>query len=304
MTLQHLKYALEIADRGSMNEAAKRIFLSQPSLSAAIKELETELRFPLFVRTNRGVVVSPEGEEFLGYARQVAQQAALLEEKYLRGAPAKQRFSVSTQHYAFTANAFVDLIKEFGGEAYEFALRETRTWDIIDDVRGMRSELGVLYLSAFNESVLMKLLKENGLVFSELFAVRPHIFVRRGHPLAEKGIISLAKLEDFPCLSIDQGDRGSFYFAEEALSTLDHKKHIKVTDRAALVNLLIGLDAYVVSTGVLPADLHSERIMSLPLDTEELLRVGVVTHKDVTPSRLGESYLGALRRIAEEVGHG
>jgi DNA-binding transcriptional LysR family regulator len=301
MTLQQLKYALEIADRGSFNEAAKRLFLSQPSLSTAIKDLENELRFPLFVRTNRGVVVSPEGEEFLGYARQVAQQAELLEEKYLRGAPAKQRFSVSTQHYAFTANAFVDLIKEFGGEEYEFALRETRTWDIIDDVRTMRSELGVLYLSHFNESVLRKLLRENDLTFTELFAVKPHVFVRQGHPFAGQPVVTLADLEEYPCLSIDQGDRGSFYFSEEVLSTLDHKKHIKVTDRAALINLLIGLDAYVVSTGVLPSHLHSEQIIALPLDTDEVIRVGVVTHKDVPLSRLGEIYLGALRRIAEDL---
>ena len=301
MTLQQLKYAIAVADKGSINEAAKCLFISQPSLSNAIKELEEEIRVTLFTRTNRGITLSTEGTVFLGYARQVVQQAELLEEKYLSAGPSKQRFSVSTQHYAFTANAFVDLIKEFGAEEYEFTLRETNTFAIINDVKTLRSELGVLYLSAFNEAIIRKLLKESGLVFSPLFTVRPHVFISRGNPLAQKRSATLADLEDLPCLTFEQGEHNSFYFSEEIFSTLEHKKSIKVTDRAALINLMIGVNAYTIATGVFPSYLHGEDIIAVPLAVEERIQVGVITHKDVVLTRLGQIYLSALKRIAEGV---
>ncbi len=302
MTLQQLKYAIEVAKRGSISEAAKGLFLSQPSLSAAVRELEAEIRIRIFTRTNRGVEVSPEGAEFLGYARQVIQQAELLEEKYINSTPSKQRFSVSTQHYAFTANAFVELIKEFGADEYEFTLRETKTYDIIDDVRALRSELGVIYLSSFNETVIRKLLRDSGLVFSELFAVGPHILISRENPLAGRKSVALADLEELPCLTYEQGEHNSFYFSEEILSTLDHRKSIKVSDRAAVINLLIGLDAYTIATGVFPFYLHGDDIIALPLEVDETIRVGVITHRDYTPTRLGEIYISALKRIADELG--
>lgn len=301
MTLQQLKYVIAVADKGSINEAAKSLFISQPSLSAAVKELEAETGLALFARTSRGILISPEGAEFLGYARQVVQQAELLEEKYLSGKPAKQRFSVSTQHYAFTANAFVDLIKEFGSEEYEFTLRETSTYTIIDDVRKLRSELGVLYLSSFNEQVIRKLLKESGLVFSELFAAKPHILISRDNPLAVQDSVTLEDLAYYPCLTIEQGEHNSFYFAEEILATLEHKKSIKVTDRAAIINMLIGVDAYTIATGVFPFYLHGDDIVARPLQVDERIRVGVITHKDMRPTKLGEIYLAALCRIAETV---
>ncbi|MDL2233444.1 LysR family transcriptional regulator [Ruminococcaceae bacterium OttesenSCG-928-L11] len=299
MTLQQLKYVIEVAAKGSINEAAKSLFLSQPSLSNAIRDLEEELNLTLFLRTNRGIKLSTEGAEFLGYARQVVQQAELLEEKYLHNKPSKQKFAVSTQHYAFTANAFVDLIKEFGSDEYEFTLRETKTYDIIDDVRHFRSDLGVLYLSSFNETVIRKLLRESNLLFTEIFAVRPHIFLGRDHPLAGETSVRLAQLEEYPCLTFEQGEHNSFYFSEEILSTLDHKKSIKITDRAAIINLLIGVDAYTIATGVFPYYLHGDDIIAIPLEVDETMRIGVVTHRDAVISPLAEIYIAALRRIAD-----
>ncbi|MDR2932751.1 MAG: LysR family transcriptional regulator [Oscillospiraceae bacterium] len=299
MTLQQLKYVVAVAEKGSINEAAKSLFISQPSLSNAVRELEYEIRITLFARTNRGVTLSPEGAEFLGYARQVLQQAELLEEKYIRSAPSKQRFSVSTQHYAFTANAFVDLIKEFGSDEYEFTLRETKTYDIIDDVRHFRSELGVLYLSRFNESVILKLLRDSDLIFTELFVVRPHVFISRENPLASRESIRLEELDDFPCLTFEQGEQNSFYFSEEILSTLDHKKSIKITDRAAIINLLIGVNAYTIATGIFPFYLHGDSIIAVPLEVDEKMRIGYIAHRDAVRTRLGDIYINALRRIGD-----
>ncbi|ADZ81911.1 LysR family transcriptional regulator [Cellulosilyticum lentocellum] len=301
MTLQQLKYVVAIADKGSINEAAKYLFISQPSLSNAIKDLEKEIKITIFTRTNRGIQISSEGAEFLGYARQVLQQSELLEQKYLSGMPAKQRFSVSTHHYLFAANAFVDLIKEFGGEEYEFTFRETKTYEVIDDVKNLRSEIGLIYLSDFNAPVIGKLLKESNLVFTELFTARPHVFLYKHHPLAQNKTITLEELEDYPCVSFEQGDQNSFYFSEEVLSTRSVKKSIKVSDRAAVVNMMIGVNAYTFSTGVFPEYLHGEDIVSIPLEADEKICVGTIIHKDTTLTHLGEIYLEALKRIAENL---
>lgn len=301
MTLQQLKYALEVASKGSMNEAARSLFISQPRLSNAIKELEKEIKITIFIRTNRGVTVTNEGAEFLGYARQVLQQFNMIEEKYLSEKPAKQHFSISTQHYTFAANAFVELVKEFGSSEYEFTLRETKTYEIIEDVKNLRSELGIIYLSNYNESVLLKLLKERDLTFSELFTVKPYVFISKRHPLADKESINLGELDDYPCLSFEQGAYNSFYFSEEILSTRSVKKSIKVSDRAAIVNFMIGLDGYTISSGVFPKYLHGDDIIAVPLNVDELIRVGIIQHRDVTLSGLGEVYVDALKKVEQEV---
>ncbi|MDL2281470.1 LysR family transcriptional regulator, partial [Selenomonadales bacterium OttesenSCG-928-I06] len=287
MTLQQLKYVVEVANKGSISEAAKSLFVSQPSLSAAIKELEKELRITIFARTNRGVVVSSEGEDFLSYARQILQQVALVEDQYINSTPSKQRFSVSTQHYTFTATAFVDLIKEFGADEYEFTLRETKTYEIIEDVKSLRSEIGVLYLSNFNEAVLQKIIKESDLVFTELFSVKPHVLVGQDNPLVGKKSVSLKDLEEFPFVTFEQGEHNSFYFSEEILSTISRKKVIKVSDRAAVANLLIGVNAYIISTGVFPSYIHGDDLVAIPLEVDEVIRIGTVTHRDYVPTRLG-----------------
>ncbi len=301
LNLQQLKYALEVASKGSMNEAARSLFISQPRLSNAIKELEKEIKITIFIRTNRGVTVTNEGAEFLGYARQVLQQFNMLEEKYLSEKPAKQHFSISTQHYTFAANAFVELVKEFGASKYEFTLRETKTYEIIEDVKNLRSELGIIYLSNYNESVLLKLLKERDLTFSELFTAKPHVFISKRHPLADKESINLEELDDYPCLSFEQGEYNSFYFSEEILSTRSVKKSIKVSDRAAIVNFMIGLDGYTISSGVFPKYLHGDDIIAVPLNVDELIRVGIIQHRDVTLSRLGEIYVDALKKVEQEL---
>jgi len=301
MTLQQLKYVIAVAEKGSINEAAKSLFISQPSLSNAVKELEIEKKRTLFVRTNRGITLTNDGAEFLGYARQVIQQSDMLEEKYLTGVPAKQRFSISTQHYAFTANAFVELVKEFGGEEYEFTIRETKTYDIIEDVKLLRSELGVIYLSAYNEIVIRKLLDESDIEFHPLLTVNPHVFLYKEHPLASNSIIDLEDLEEYPCLTFEQGEYNSFYFSEEVLSTRSVKKSIRVSDRAAIVNFIIGLNAYTVATGIFPKYLHGDDIIAVPLNIDEKITVGVLKHKDLTLTRLGEIYWNALKNIADQL---
>lgn len=298
MTLQQLKYAITVADNHSMNEAAKELFISQPSLSNAIRELEKEIGISIFTRSNKGITISSEGAEFLGYARQVVEQASLLEEKYLGKSPAKIKFSVSTQHYSFAVNAFGELIESYAADCYDFMLRETRTYEIIEDVKNLSSEIGILYLNEFNRKVILKMLKENNLEFKELFTAEPHVFIGRNNPLAEKDKVTLEDLEAYPCLSFEQGEYNSFYFSEEMLSTLPHKKSIKVSDRATLFNLLIGLNGYTLCSGILSEEWNGKDIIARPLAVKgEQMCIGYVTRKNTMLSRLGELYIEKLKKL-------
>lgn len=301
MTLQQLKYIITVAETGTITEAANRLYITQPSLTNAIHELEKEMHIVIFNRTNKGITLSREGEDFLGYARQVLEQAAILEDKYKNGDGGKKQFCVSTQHYSFAVNAFVDLIKEYGQDAYDFSLRETQTYEIIEDVARMRSEIGILFLNDFNEAVLQKLLKSQDLEFHLLFVAKPHVFISRRHPLASKEVITNEELQQYPYLSFEQGEHNSFYFSEEIFSAFERKKNIRVRDRATLFNLLIGLNGYTVCSGVIDRKLNGKDIIAVPLAAESEMRIGYITHRKGRLSRLGSSYLEALKRYLEPV---
>ena len=302
MTLQQLKYVTTIANIGSISEAAKRLFVSQPSLTKAIKELEKEMGISIFDRTNKGITVSKEGERFLGYARQVLEQAALLEEQYKSQSGGKKQFSVSTQHYSFAVNAFVELLKGAGIDQYDVSLRETQTYEIIDDVAHMKSEIGLLYYNDFNRPVLEKLIHTNELTFTELFTAHPHIFIGKNHPLANKDVVSMDELEEYPYISFEQGDHNSFYFSEEIFSTVVRPKHIRVRDRASLFSLLLGLDGYTVSSGVIDEEVNGENIISVPLAEEGLMHIGYITNNKMHRSRLGQEYIQALEQYVGNYG--
>ena len=300
MTLQQLKYVITVAETGTITEAAKKLYISQPSLTNAIHDLEKEMNVEIFHRTNKGIDISKEGEDFLGYARQVLEQAAILEDKYKNGSGGKKQFCVSTQHYSFAVNAFVDLIQQYGQEEYDFSLRETQTYEIIEDVAKMKSEIGILFLNEFNEKVLRKLMKANDLEFHPLFTARPHVFISRRHPLADHTIITNEELEAYPYLSFEQGEHNSFYFSEEIFSTTERKKNIRVRDRATLFNLLIGLNGYTVCSGVIDLNLNGEDIIAVPLQDESEMQIGYLTHRRGMRSRLGETYLAFLKEYLKD----
>ena len=295
MTLQQLRYVTAIAETSTLSEAARRFYIAQPSLTASLRELEEELGLTIFRRTNRGAVLTPEGEEFLGYARQVLAQMDLMEEKYLGAAPVKHQFCVSTQHYSFAVEAFVELLREYGGPEYDFRIRETQTYELIEDVALLRSEVGVLYLNKDNETVLRKVIREHDLQFTPLFTAKPHVFVSASSPLAAKPAVTLDDLAPYPRLSYEQGEHNAFYFYEEILSTLDSKKDILVCDRATLFNLLIGLDGYTICSGVISEALNGSNIVAVPLLVEDYMEIGYLTRKDAVLSRFAKRYVELLR---------
>ena len=300
MTLQQLKYALTIADCGSMNEAAKQLFISQPSLSETMKELETEIGLDIFLRSNRGIVITPEGEEFLGYARQVTEQFGLLQSKYI-DKKVKEKFSVSTQHYTFAVKAFVETVKQIGMEQYEFAVHETTTISVIENVKNFKSEIGVLYENDFNEKVLNKMFKENGLEFVELFSCDTFVYLWSGHPMAKQDVITMEELDEYPCLSFDQGKNNSLYLAEEMKSTYEYRRLIKANDRATLLNLMIGLNAYTLCSGIICEDLNGDDYKAVPLRETEKMRIGYIKRKGAKVSHIGELYIEELKKYKEKV---
>lgn len=294
MRIQQLQYVIKIVETGSMNEAAKQLYITQPSLSNAVRNLETEMGIQIFIRNPKGITLTKDGMEFLSYARQILEQTALLEERYKGDNTSRELFSVSSQHYAFVVNAFVALFNGTDMTQYELFLRETRTWEIIDDVKNFRSEIGVLFLNSYNRDVLTKLFDDNSLIATTLFTTTPHIFVSKSNPLANRKKLSMKDLEDYPYLSYDQGLHNSFSFSEEMMSQIPHPKSIVVSDRATLFNLMIGLDGYTVATGILNSKLNGDEIVAIPLDVDDVIDIVYIRHDKANLSKMGQKFIDYL----------
>jgi len=303
MTLQQLRYAVCIANHKSMNKAAAELYLTQPSLSGTIKDLEEEIEIELFIRSNRGIVITPEGEEFLGYARQILEQYQLMEEKFIVKKKPRQKFSVSMQHYTFAIQAFIEMAKEFGMDDYEFAVHETKTYEVIENVRNQKSELGILYLNDFNKKAMDKIFRENVLEFQELFQCGIYVYLWSGNPLAVKKQLDFDDMKDYPCLSFEQGQNNSFYLAEEVFSTYGYKQIIKADDRATLLNLMVGLNGYTLCSGIICEELNGEQYSAIPLNTKDKMSIGYIKKKGLPLSRLGVKYLEILRKYETRLLH-
>lgn len=303
MTLLQLKYIVKIVECGSMNEAAHALFVSQPALSSSVRELERELNIDIFTRSSQGIVLTVEGAEFLTYARQVLDQADLLEDRYKSPKQRRQLCNVATQHYMFAVEAFVDMIKNIHSTEYEFTIRETRTKNIINQVSDMRADIGLLYLSDFNKDVIGKLLREKHLEFHPLFRARLHVFLAKTNPLSQKDKVSLEDLRPYPFIQYEQGEEGSFFFAEEAIWPQHPLKKINVSDRATILNFIIGLNGYTVCTGIDNGDLNNERITTIPLDCEETMLVGWITNERTKLSPAAQAYLEQLRGVVTAHGY-
>lgn len=296
MTLTQLNYVVKIADTKSMNKAAAELFVSQPALSGAVKELEEELHTTLFLRTNRGIVITAEGEEFLSYARQMTELGDMIENRFSGRTSYKKKFSVSMQHYSFAVQAFIELGKHFSMDEFELAVHETKTHEVIDNVRYHKSELGILYMNDFNEKALNKIFAENDLTFVPLFDCGISVYLSQQHPLACESRITFEQLADYPCLSFEQGDKNSFYYAEEVLSTLEYKQTIKTDDRATALNLMDGMNAYTLCSGIICESLNGGSYVAIPLDTDDTMTIGYIRQKHMPLSRIAQEYIDILQR--------
>lgn len=305
MTLVQMKYIITISETGSLNKAAEALFVSQPSLTNAVKELEKELGITIFYRSGRGVTLTNDGAEFLMYARQIYGQYESVLEKYGEGGSYKKKFGVTTQHYSFAVKAFVDIAQEFDMSEYELAIRETKTADVISDVSTMKSEVGVLYLSDFNRKALQKLLHSANLEFHHLIDCQAYVYLWKDHPLAKETTIRYSQLENYPCLSFEQGENGNFYLAEEILSTNEYSRTVKATDRATMLNLMVGLNGYTLCSGIICEELNGSDYVAIPFEEDEqnhnsTMEIGYITRKNSILSTLGTMYVSALQKYLEQ----
>ena len=301
MTLQQLNYVITVSETGSLNKASEILYVSQPSISGAIHDLESEIGIMIFHRSSRGVSLTTEGEEFLAYARQVYYHYESMMEKYGRAGTVKKKFGISTQHYSFAVRSFVDMVKNFDTEEYDFAIRETKTLEVIEDVASLKSELGIIYLSRFNKKVITKLLKTNGLSFTKLIDCGVYAYIWKGHPLAGKKSVDLSDLSSYPCLSFEQGGRGSLYFAEEVHCAKDYPRMIKVNDRATMLNLMIGLEGYTLCSGIISGELNGEDYIAVPFEAEDDadsdMEIGYIKRKDIIMSDMAKLYIEKMQEF-------
>ena len=301
MTLNQLKYVIALSQENSINDAAKKLFISQPALTAALKSLEEEIGFDIFLRTKSGISLTVKGSEFLGYAKSVIEQYDILDAKYVSGTNAKRTFHVSMQHYTFAVNAFVEVIREYGMDEFEFEIHETKTHEVIENVRDQKSEIGVLYMNDFNRDVLSKILNEAGLEFTPLFDCNIYAYMSKNNPLSSKKSVTMKDLDDYPCLVFAQGDQNSFYFAEEVLSTYEYKQLVRANDRATMLNLMVGINGYTLCSGIICEDLNGSDYCAVKLKTDEKMTIGYISRKSSVLSELAEKYVAELSRYKDKV---
>jgi Transcriptional regulator len=300
MTLQQLHYMIVISETGSLNKAAEVLYVAQPSLTSAIRELENELGIAIFHRSNKGVTLTNDGTEFIAYARHIYSQYQTLLDKYGTAGTLKKKFGVSTQHYSFAVQTFVEMVKQLNASEYEFAIRETKTREVIEDVSTQKSEIGILYLNDFNRAAITKLLKVNQLVFNKLIDCEAYVYIWKGHPLAKNKKISFEELEDYPCLAFEQGDGSSFYFAEEILGTNEYPQTIKTNDRATMLNLMRGLNGYTLCSGIISEELNGSDYLAVPFDADEnnensTMEIGYIVKKNIILSKVAEIYIKEIK---------
>ena len=301
MTLQQIKYVITVAEKGSMNKAAEELFVAQPTLTAAIHELEKEVGITIFIRTSRGVFLTSEGQEFLNDARQLYQEYEWISDKYSDVSTIKQKFSVSSQHYSFVDKAFVETVKQFGTQSFDFSIREEETSRVIENVKEMRSQVGIIFLSDFNRKILTKLLHDGGLEFNHIIDTSAYVYLWKKHPLASNAFITFDELKNYPCLSFDQGPDASAYLAEEILTELDYPRMIHATDRATMLNLMVGLNGYTLCSGIICEELNGSDYIAVPFqgddnESESRMELGYIQKKGYLQNRVGKTFLNEVMR--------
>ena len=300
MNINQIRYVLKVAASSSMREAATGLYVSQPALSASIRELEEELGILIFERTNKGISLTEDGREFLSYAKKVVAQYEVLEDRYISVGRDKEQFSVSTQHYNFAIKSFTNVIKQFEPEKYVFSIHETRTIEVLENVRDFRSEIGIVSYSGSNESLIKKLIREYQLEFTPVMRRETYIYFWKNHKLAKRKTVSLEELKEYPCIAFDQSDDSNFYLTEEAMADYDYDKLIKSDDRATTMELIATLGGYSIGSGMLSEeDAILKGLVSVKLKEEDPLVIGYIVRRGSKLSKYGEAYIEELNKYKE-----
>lgn len=300
MTIIQLKYVIALANASSMREAASKLFVSQPALSATIRELEEELGIKIFERNNKGIALTNEGREFLTYAKQAVSQYQVIEDRYVESEKDKVHFSVSMQHYVFAVKAFLNAIREFSYSKYTYSVQETKTDEVLINVRDLKSEIGIISYSKGNENIFRKLFREYGLSFHPLMVRDTYAYLWKDHPLADREEISLEDLKEYPCISFDQSSESEFYLSEEALGEYDFVKRIKSNDRATSMEIMAGMNGFSIGTGIMTESVAiSNDLVCIKLKEDDPLTIGYIIRTGNALSDIGQRYVEELEKYKE-----
>lgn len=304
MTLLQILYALTIYETGQFSKAADKLFVTQPSLTKAMNELEKELDITIFIRSRKGVLITDEGKEFLIYARQLYAQYELINDRFKHKNNIKKKFSISCQHYYFAVSAFVETIKQFDNSKYEFTIRETKTVDVICDVGNLRSEMGIIFISDFNVKFIEKLLAENDLVFNKLIECRAYAYMSRKNPLADRAYVTFEDLKSYPCISFEQGEDSPYFFSEEILPLNDYTEIVKTNDKLTMLELISELNGFTFYSGIVREETEVSDYISVPFkfrdsDMDIVIQIGYIVKKNYSLSEIGKIYLQNVRNYLE-----
>ena len=279
MTIQQCKYVLAIVKTGSFTEAARQLFVAQSSLSISIKSLEQELNIKIFKRSGNGVFLTEEGSEFVRYASRICQDSDFVERRYSAGAVQEKLF-IATQHYDFVADIFCAYLNTVSADRFKLAIKEIKTHNVIYEVEMAYSDIGIIAIKDRDYDIMKRYLANKRLSFTPLLKAYPHVFFRKEHPLSQSENLQISDLKSYPYVSYEQGEHNSAFFTEELTEIADVDKHIQISDRATLMNLLLVTDAYTVGTGIMPSALNQGNIVSIPLDTDDFYHIGYLLNED------------------------
>ncbi len=300
MTIQQCKYVLEIAKTGSFSEAAKQLFIAQSSLSVSVKSLEQELNIKIFERSSNGVYLTEEGSEFVRYASQIAESDDFINERY-KSPSIPQKLFIATQHYDFIADIFGNFLKNTEDATYKFSIKEIETYNVIREVETAYSDIGIIAIKNGDYDIIKRYLLKKNLSFTPVLEAAPHVFLRREHPLSNCESLSISELREFPYVSYEQGDHNSSYFTEEMMDATLIDKHIEISDRATLMNVLLITDAYTVGTGIMPSVLNKGDIVSIPLVSEEHYIIGYILNNDRRISEMTGKFIKLLEQTVDNI---
>ena len=300
MTLQQINYLITIAESRSMNKAAEKLFIAQPTLTGVVRDVENELGIQIFHRTHKGVTATVEGEQFLSKIKRIYQQYEEVMEEYGEEMKFRRRFAVSMQHYSFAVKAFIEMAKHYDSSKFDLALRETATVNVIKDVSSLKSEIGIIYTCEANQRVINRLLRENELEFHSLIVCPASVYLARSHPLANEKELTFEQLDPYPCLSFEQENESEIYFAEEILIEHAYQKTVKATDRATMMNLMVGLNGYTLCSSIYSEKLSGDQFIVIPFKNADsahsTMNIGYITKKNNALSSMGKQFIDEVKR--------
>lgn len=299
MTIQQCKYVLTVVKTGSFNEAAKQLFIAQSSLSVSIKSLEQELDIKIFERSGNGVYLTDEGAEFVKYAAQICENSDFVTERYKK--EISKKLYIATQHYDFIADIFGNFLNSIKSTNYRFSIREIETYNVIRDVETANSDIGIIAIKDGDFDVMKRYLSKKNLRFTPILEVKPHVFFRKQHPLSNSEKLSTSDLKEYPYVSYEQGEHGSSFFTEELADISYIDKHIEISDRATLMNLLMLTDAYTIGTGIMPSALNKDDIISVPFESDEFYIIGYLLNEERKVSAITNEFIQLIEKTLKNL---